>query len=484
MRRAIAKTIAKLLRAIARPVVYAHRKKVTNRQAGFAMVMVVVTVAILGAVVGDFGYNARVEFESAANARDQLRAEYLARSGINLSRLLIKVQQGVLDPLRKQLGMDIQIADFAPFLMQAFGGPDGNETLAGLLGVNSTSIKGLGVGRGASFDVQMGTEDGKINVNCAGGIPQLAMGAIGQPGPTGGSSAAGSVGAPQPGQIANPSQALYMMLTSMFYGPRYNRLFDNPDSEGQYATRDLIAKAIIDWSDIDETQFDPTGASGNPEDYRYDTLRDPYRAHNNYYDTTDEIQLVKGVGDDFWGSFGEMFTVYGRCKVNLNAVKAEHWPINAAIIRASAKDPNNPVLLDDGQMALLAQQIGGMASMLGGLQDVNSFANAAKTGQPPIPQALSQALGADAVAKMFPPVPGLQGVDIDQQKLNQIAVVGPRQVYRLDSTGTIDRSGPRGGGKKIQVHIRAIFDTQHFNQNTTSADLNDRMGTWVYWRME
>ena len=38
--------------------------------------------------------------------------------------------------------------------------------------------------------------------------------------------------------------------------------------------------------------------------------------------------------------------------------------------------------------------------------------------------------------------------------------------------------------RKVQVHIRAVFDTTHFNQNTTSGDANDRQGTWVYWRME
>src|SRR5262249_37918516 len=137
-----------------------------SRQSGFALVVVTMTVAILAAVVGEFGYNARVEMESAANARDQLRAEYLARSGVNLSRLLIKVQTSVLDPLGTQFKMDIQIADFAPFLMKAFGSSDGAEELGGLLGVNAGLIKGLGVGKGATFDVVMGAEDGKINVNC------------------------------------------------------------------------------------------------------------------------------------------------------------------------------------------------------------------------------------------------------------------------------------------------------------------------------
>ena len=52
----------------------------------------------------------------------------------------------------------------------------------------------------------------------------------------------------------------------------------------------------------------------------------------------------------------------------------------------------------------------------------------------------------------------------------------------LESTlvGTIQRTKE----KKIQVHIRGIWDVEHVNQNTTSADPNDLKGTWVYWRQD
>ncbi len=481
------------LARVAWPVVYAHRRKV-NRQAGVALVMVTVTVAILAAVVGEFGYNARVELESAANARDQLRAEYLARSGINLSRLLIKTQQSVIDPLNNQLKMDIQIGDFAPFLMKAFGGADGAEALGDLLGLSASSIKGLGVGKGGSFDVVMATEDGKVNINCGGGLNAAGGGLLpgaAPPPPVGSPPPNGPLGALPP--ATNPATALYRMLASLMFSPRYNRLFDNPDADGQYATRDEVARAIIDWSDIDETKFDPLNSSGNSEDYHYDALRDSYKAHNNYFDTLEELQLVRGVGDDWWGSFGEMLTVYGGCKVNLNAVKPDHWPIVAAVLRASVaqKDLSNPALLDDVTMAALSQQIMAQAQMMGGLSSPDQLNTATqKGGQLPLPAnggPLAALLGANGgqppdTSSLFPPIPGLQGggISLDPNTLKMLTRVGPREVYRLDSTGTIQRAG----SKKIEVHIRAIFDTKHFNQNTTSIDVNDRQGTWVYWRMD
>src|SRR5205823_11139768 len=116
-----------------------------------------------------------VDLEAAANARDTLRAEYLARSGMQLSRLLIKVQQSVLDKNRQFIG-DIQIADFAPYLMKAFGGEsDERAGLGALLGIDVSQMKGMGVGRGATFDMAMTAEDGRLNINCGGGLNDIPL---------------------------------------------------------------------------------------------------------------------------------------------------------------------------------------------------------------------------------------------------------------------------------------------------------------------
>ncbi len=468
-----------LLSRIAWPVVYAHRRKV-NRQAGVALVMVTVTVAILAAVVSEFNYNARVELESAANGRDQLRAEYLARSGINLSRLLIKVQQSVITPINKQIGLNIQIGDFAPFLMQAFGGEDGAEVLGGFLGIGGSSIKGLGVGKGAGFDVEMKPEDGKININCGGGLN-----------PGGNVAVLNPMGVAAPNQPAgaaalSPQAALYLELSSLMMSPRYNRLFENADADGQFATRDDVARAIVDWTDVDLTKL---GTGGDPEDYHYDTLRDPYKAKDNYFDTVDEVQLVRGVNDDFWGSFGEMLRVYGGCRVNLNAVKPENWPILVAIIRASAKDKANPALLDDTVMAAMAQQIGAMAQMFGGLQSTDQLSQATQKGGVLTPPQGGGLMGMMAgmmgggqppdMSQLFPPIPGMPALELDPNTLGTLATTDPdMQVYRIDATGTVKRTG----AKKIEVHIRAVFDTR--NPNSYSGLPFQTPGNWVYWRMD
>ena len=117
-----------------------------------------------------------------------------------------------------------------------------------------------------------------------------------------------------------------------------------------------------------------------------------------------------------------------------------------------------------------------LPGLINGVQGVAGFF--ANGGMPQMPQnsTLDPNMLKDLVGGT-----GLPPLKINQNNLALLARMNvPREVYRIESTGSIKR----GGGKKIQVRVRAIWDTQKFNQNTTSSDANDRIGTWVYWRME
>ncbi|MFN7134394.1 MAG: type II secretion system minor pseudopilin GspK, partial [Myxococcales bacterium] len=75
--------------------------RVTQR--GMALILVITSIAILTTVAVDFQYNSSVDLQLAANARDELRAEYMARSAINMSRLLLRFQR----QLDSQPGLNI-----------------------------------------------------------------------------------------------------------------------------------------------------------------------------------------------------------------------------------------------------------------------------------------------------------------------------------------------------------------------------------------
>ena len=77
---------------------------------------------------------------------------------------------------------------------------------------------------------------------------------------------------------------VYRLLMGLMYSRRFDKLFSDADSTGNFAVRTDVARAIIDWADGDEQMFSPEGGS-NSEDYRYDAHADHYRAHDNSYDT-------------------------------------------------------------------------------------------------------------------------------------------------------------------------------------------------------
>ena len=58
-------------------------------QEGVALLLSIITVAILGVMVADLAETSSTGFTIAIAGRDSLRAEYVARSGVGLTRLVV-----------------------------------------------------------------------------------------------------------------------------------------------------------------------------------------------------------------------------------------------------------------------------------------------------------------------------------------------------------------------------------------------------------
>ena len=67
-----------------------RRPPLNRRERGVAMLVVLTWLALMISLVSEFTYGTTVDAAQAANARDELRAHYLARSAVNLARLLKK----------------------------------------------------------------------------------------------------------------------------------------------------------------------------------------------------------------------------------------------------------------------------------------------------------------------------------------------------------------------------------------------------------
>ena len=67
----------------------AKRKKSNAKRRGIALVMVMGAIAVLTVMLAEFQDETSAELAAATAQRDGIQAEYMAKSAVNLSRLLI-----------------------------------------------------------------------------------------------------------------------------------------------------------------------------------------------------------------------------------------------------------------------------------------------------------------------------------------------------------------------------------------------------------
>jgi general secretion pathway protein K len=441
------------------------------------MLIVLTWLALMISVIGEFTYGTSVDAAQAANARDELRAHYLARSSVSLSRLLIKIQQQFIDPVMGQvqkmltsamgssttngtggasgssapptLGFSLRVTDYASSLMGFFSGS--KEEVAGLgslIGIDTSNVKGLGLNSG-TFDAQITAEDGKIDINCGSGLAS----------------------------DRSKQLIVYRLLMGLMYSRRFDKLFSEADTTGNFALRTDVARAIIDWADADEQMFSPEGGSSS-EDYRYDAHADHYRAHDNSYDTIEEVKMVRGVSDGFMEAFQPFLTVYAsdpNCKVNLGAISNKEsgdcTPLVMAVIRAAAtpdptKPPADPTVFDDAILYPLASILCDRASTAG-FDSLNTITSLLASPQTAV-------LPDDPRYRMFQ---GMKPLNVDPGALGNVAYVGSPRVYRVVATGESGR---------VKKKITAIVDTGRTLENplTLTPQSEKAAGVLQYWREE
>ncbi len=435
-------------------------RKQRDGESGVALLMSISMLALLIALTSEFTYSTSIHAMQAANARDEVRAHYLARSAVSISRLLIKIQQRFVEPVMRQaqqllsqatggdLAVSLRLTDYAGPIMGFFGGSKEEVKMLGsLVGIDVGEAKGLGLKAG-NMDAEISTEDGKIDINCGSG--QTAT---------------------RPRQIT-----VFRLLSALFYSPRYNNLFSEPNAQGQIIERTDLARAIVDWADGDVQGFSVEPGGGGSEDYRYDAGRDRYRAHDNSYDTVEEVGLVRGMDARMLEAFLPYLTVYAsdqrqNCRVNLASIKGDCTPllvglIRAALIRDPNRPPSDPTILDDNRVYPLASILCERGTAVG-FDSIDTIVSVLSN-----PQA--------SIARDDPRYALMQtmrGLTITRGDLEQVAYVGEPRVYRIVATGEAG---------KVKKKITAILDTARSLDNpvTQNPQAEKAAGVLQYWREE
>jgi general secretion pathway protein K len=401
-------------------------------------------------ISSEFGTQTNVDIGAAANYRDQMRSHFLARSAQNLAELVVRIQQR-LDNI-KELRGQVQITDFADQLILPFCGDA--EQVRDMIGFSADQIKGMGAEIGTcGFNGPFTTEDDKINLNCAN-VPQVAP-------------------------------VIKSVLDALVFFQAYDPVFEESDAEGWRRDRATQVDALMDYVDNNAMRGSNRGTS---EDYGYESLKDHYLPKNNYIDTIGELKLVRGVDDRFWQLFGNAFTVYGGCKINLAAVTNPQ--LIASVLYLSAKNPNDPVLQDPRKLFLLASIVAKAKQFGETFAKPDDFVSFVKDPAAAVTalaasggMAGSAATGAIGAGLGLPPGEKI-GMELDPKALNTIASFGPRRTYRIEAYGEIERKSKNAEGKPVFPPIRStitgVWDTKVFPQNVRKQPVPK--GAWVFSR--
>src|SRR5687768_9551045 len=240
--------------------------------------------------------------------------------------------------------------------------------------------------------------------------------------------------------------------------------------------------ALLDYIDTDTMKLKDRGTS---EDYGYESLRDKYKAKNNYADSLGELKLVRGVDDRFWTLFGSAFTVYGGCKINLEALDNPQL-IAAILLVGAAKDEqlvNDPVkVFALAGIIAKAKQFG---ETFDNVDDFVKFVEDPTAALTALATAggMQGAAAQNALTQGFAPGQKI-GMKLDAQKLKTILTAEPRRTYRIEAYGEIARKQTDNEGRAVYPPVRStitgVWDWKFTPQNSRKP--GTPAGWWVFLR--
>ncbi|MBN4049482.1 general secretion pathway protein GspK [bacterium AH-315-N03] len=453
------------------------------REKGIALILALTTIAILAVVVADMHQNTATSHALATTQRDRLRAEYLARSAINLTRMLVANERPIRQAIApfyqamlRRRPPQIPIWSYANDILEPFCNYEAAQANREATGVDFSAAGGLGE-MGGRCEIIAFAENSKLNLN-----NPLHM-------------------AGDPGRL-NVGMQVFAMTGGYQADSPFNPLFERRDGDGQITTRLDIVSALVDWWDYDtqRTVFDPGAgrveSNSGGEDDIYQSFRDPYQVRNAPFDSLEELRLIRGVGDDFWATFVEpdpddpttrTLTIYGSGRVHLNEARAE-----VLLARTCSILTDQPLCTDPSEAAKFLQVINTARAMapipwFSSVTDYENFLKGEGSGTELRPM-LEGILGTD---NGLLPVP----VTISPQQhtlLSQVFLTSAAIIF-IQATGRVGNcrdememeGESRGIGRCTSVRIRSVVNFDRpWTPPPPNAGTMPRLGVFHHWRID
>ena len=326
-----------------------------RRKRGVALILVLATVAVMTTVVMEFVHDSQVRSRIAANARDSVRAYFLARSGMELSRLMIAFMKQSPCPVSSGLAGAIAGGSTSSSKSVAGAAQIGGATCEDelrileqmlnlpptpfwkMLPITSELFQGVADG---SFGSMLGVPAPPLITGIESADPSAQLEDV--------EEGSGVLFGDLPGTFSVeiddedrkiPLKSLWkgtpaqnrmamMRLAALIAPPRFDALFTGINTRGEEVDRQEFLSSILDWMDPDTSISEIDLLTGRrvtgtaPEDARYDTDEAPYRSRNASFDSIAELRLVKGFSDEAYRAFADHVSIYSDDKVNIESMLA------------------------------------------------------------------------------------------------------------------------------------------------------------------
>lgn len=332
-----------------------RQPKQTGRRRGVALLIVTVSVALLTIMGTQFAFDSRVQFEMAVNARDEVRAYYLARSGVSLSRLLLSFQKQV-----NNLQLPPGIADLLGGAGGAGGAPGAGggglniqlwkmaridcHMLSSLVPDATGELRDADEARAlpeGTFDAEFPELAGQISQRNFGSFTGCFLATLGDE--------EQKINVARLNSVGGNDAATVQTLLSLMDDQRFEFLFETEDSNGVKVTPQDVIVAMKDWIDDDAVgdalnlqalTTSPFQRGFADENREYARFEPSYETKNSGFDSLAELYRVHGVNDRFMAAFGDRLTVYPDVNRNLNINSDDPMLLYAAIL--TVLDPTSP----------------------------------------------------------------------------------------------------------------------------------------------
>jgi type II secretory pathway component PulK len=261
---------------------------------GVAILMVMVSVAIITMVIVDLNYTSRVNTSITSNYKQDVSSYYLAKSSINMALIRLIVYGRVKDMKFGDFEVPESISSLVwsfPFIfppqeemLTMISGEEGLSSSGGL--INREFIKDIkeksNIASVGYFDHSIEALDTKFNINIVASSEQL------------------------------------IELFREFLMNYYSVVIEKDESFGYRHSAVKIQRVynnIIDWID-----FDYSSRNGGNENIYYERLETPYKTRNAPIESIKELFLIDEMDDELYEFFTSIFDIYGDNSINPNKV--------------------------------------------------------------------------------------------------------------------------------------------------------------------